>query len=92
MTANNGKKQYEFHIGKDLFLLTEKEYGIVMYLFGNPNRLISPEDLWREAFKEEPFDCRPTICVHICHLRQKLGKYGKHIVSRYQGGYMWEER
>ena len=52
--------------------LTPSEYGILETLLGDPGRVFSPEELYRAAWKAEPFDCRLIIAVHIRHLREKI--------------------
>lgn len=52
--------------------LTPKEYDILDYLMKNSEKCISPEELYSEVWCATPFNCRPVVAVHICHLREKI--------------------
>ena len=52
--------------------LTPHEYGILAYLMSHPNRTFTAEEIYRNAWNEEPYECRPIISVHIRHIREKI--------------------
>lgn len=58
--------------GQDI-TLTDKEYGILRLLMGNPGRVFSAQNLY-ETVWEEPFfyNCNSTVMVHIRKLRTKI--------------------
>ncbi|MBR3271406.1 MAG: response regulator transcription factor [Clostridia bacterium] len=52
--------------------LTPSEYDILKLLMENPNRVFSPQEIYRRIHNEEPLGSEGTIAVHIRHLREKL--------------------
>ena len=52
--------------------LTSKEFGILSFLMDHPDEIHNAEEIYENVWKEEPFRCRSIICVHICHIREKL--------------------
>ena len=52
--------------------LTAKEYGLLLYLAENPNKIISKERLYERVWGEESAVCDNTIMVHVRHLREKI--------------------
>ena len=52
--------------------LTAKEYGLLLYLMENPDKIISKERLYERVWGEESAVCDNTIMVHIRHLREKI--------------------
>ncbi len=54
--------------------LTPKEFGILATLLSEPGKTFTPEEIYRSAWQEEPFDCRLIISVHIRHIREKIEK------------------
>lgn len=52
--------------------LTSKEFGILLLLAGQPGRVFSAEDIFRQVWKEKYFDANNTVMVHISNLRDKL--------------------
>ncbi len=58
----------------ELLELTAKEYGLLLYLMENPNKIISKERLYEQVWGEDSVVCDNTIMVHIRHLREKIEK------------------
>ncbi len=58
----NGRKEH----------LTPKEYGILSYLMQEPGKTHTAEEIYRNAWQEEPYDCRLIVSVHIRHIREKI--------------------
>ncbi len=52
--------------------LTPSEYDILKLLMENPNRVFSPQEIYRRIHNEEPLGSEGTIAVHIRHLREKI--------------------
>ncbi len=72
--------------------LTEKECGILSVLMKHPDCVMTIEEIYRDAWAEEPFSCRPTIYVHMRHLRRKIERdpdCPKHLLMAWGKGYMY---
>ncbi len=52
--------------------LTPREYDILKLLMQNLGKVISPLEIYREVWQEEPLGAENTIAVHIRHLREKI--------------------
>lgn len=52
--------------------LTAREFGLLLYLAENRNRIISKERLYEQVWGEDSSGCDNTIMVHIRHLREKM--------------------
>lgn len=52
--------------------LTPKEFDILKLLMTQPGKVFSPKDIYREVWKESPFDSDNTVAVHVRHLREKV--------------------
>ena len=59
---------------KGLARLTRKEFGILSYLAKNDGKIIPAEEIYRNVWNAEPFDCHLVISVHIRHIREKIEK------------------
>ncbi len=75
--------------------LTPKEYEILKLLMTHPDTVYSPKEIYKEVWKESPFNTDNTVAVHIRHLREKLEidpanpRYIKVIFGQ---GYLMEKR
>lgn len=67
---NNDEKKVLLD-GNDI-VLTPKEYDILYLLMLNPGKVFSPEELYREVWKEPAMGAEGTVAVHIRHLREKI--------------------
>lgn len=64
--------------------LTSKEFGILSFLMDHPDEIHTAEEIYENVWKEEPFRCRSIICVHICHIREKLeSSYSEKILDSF---------
>ncbi len=72
--------------GKSI-LLTKKEFEILSRLVGNIGRVFSREELLKEIWPDEVVVLDRVVDVNITRIRQKIGRYGKHIISRSGYGY-----
>ena len=52
--------------------LTAREYGLLLYLAQNPNRIIGKERLYEQVWGEDAVGVDNTMMVHIRHLREKI--------------------
>ena len=52
--------------------LTPTEYGILRMFLKNPGHVLSPKEIYKEVWKDEPYGAESTVAVHIRHLREKI--------------------
>lgn len=52
--------------------LTPIEYDILSYLMDHPDEVKSPEEIYRNVWNDDPFDCHLVISVHMRHIREKI--------------------
>lgn len=52
--------------------LTPKEYEILKLLMSTPGKVYSPREIYKEVWKETPFDSDNTVAVHVRHVREKI--------------------
>ena len=52
--------------------LTPTEYDILKLLMENRGKVMSPRDIYRLVWQDDPFGAENTVAVHIRHLREKL--------------------
>lgn len=69
---------------------TRKELELLIYLLTHRGQLLSREHLLNNVWDKNGYVLERTIDVHIRHIRQKLGPYGKHIVTKSGYGYLFE--
>jgi DNA-binding response OmpR family regulator len=67
--------------------LTKTEFAILALLAGNPDRVLSRENIIDEIWKDTPYITERTVDVHITRLRKKLGEYAPLITHRAGFGY-----
>ena len=86
--------ELELDIGKKRLLidnqiinLTRKEFEILQLLIQNQDKIFLRSEILNRVWKNEVIVIERAVDVHITRLRKKLGKYGKHIVSRSGYGY-----
>ena len=74
--------------------LTKTEYEILLCFIRNKGKVLSPKQIYKEVWHEDPYGTENTVAVHIRHLREKIEidpadpRYIK-VVWGY--GYMMEE-
>lgn len=64
-----------------------KEYEILLRLLSNPERIFSREELLEQIWPDEVVVVDRVVDVNITRIRQKLGRYGRNIVTRSGYGY-----
>lgn len=71
--------------------MPRKEFEILIRLVGNIGRIFSREELLKEIWPDEVVVLDRVIDVNITRIRQKIGKYGHHIITRSGYGYGFME-
>lgn len=67
--------------------MPRKEFEILLKLLSNPGQVFSRSQLLSEIWPEEVVVLERVVDVNITRIRQKIGDYGKHIVTRPGYGY-----
>jgi DNA-binding response OmpR family regulator len=52
--------------------LTPTEYRIMKLFMSRPGEVLSPKEIYRRVWEDEPYGADSTVAVHIRHLREKL--------------------
>lgn len=76
--------------GKEI-KLPKKEFEILHTLMSHRGRIFSREELLKEIWPDEVVVLDRVVDVNITRIRQKLGAYGQHIVTRSGYGYGFME-
>lgn len=71
--------------------LPRKEFEILLKLLSHPGQIFSREEILREIWPDEVIVLDRVVDVNITRIRQKIGKYGKNIVTRSGYGYGFME-
>lgn len=71
--------------------LPRKEFEILLKLLSHPGQIFSREELLSEIWPDEVVVLDRVVDVNITRIRQKLGHYGKNIVTRSGYGYGFME-
>lgn len=67
--------------------LAKKEFELLAFLLAHQGRIYSREEILERVWKGEVIVLDRTIDVNVTRLRQKIGKYGKYIITRSGYGY-----
>ena len=67
--------------------MPRKEFEILRMLLSRPGHVFSREELLNEIWTDEVVVADRVIDVNITRIRQKIGRYGKRIVTRSGYGY-----
>ena len=62
----------EVTVDGEAVALTPTEYDILLLFLKNPNKVMSPKEIYRAVWKDVPFGAENTVAVHIRHLREKI--------------------
>ena len=65
-------KAKEFRVDGELVNLTPIEFDIMKLFMEKPGEVISPKEIYKEVWREDPFGADSTVAVHIRHLREKI--------------------
>lgn len=71
--------------------LPRKEFEILLKLMSNRGHIFSREELLKEIWPDEVVVLDRVVDVNITRIRQKIGHYGKNIVTRSGYGYGFME-
>ena len=52
--------------------LTPREYDILKLCMENPGTVMSPREIYRRVWQEDPLGSEGVVAVHIRHLREKI--------------------
>lgn len=74
-------------IDGELVRLPRKEFEILAALLGSPGKVFTREELLSRIWHDDVVVGDRTIDVNITRLRQKIGVYGQHIITRSGYGY-----
>lgn len=65
-------KSKEVTLDGDPVALTRTEYDILKLLMEHPGQVFSPNEIYREVWKDVSYGTENTVAVHIRHLREKI--------------------
>lgn len=85
LSVNRSKRVFIVD-GREL-TMPRKEYEILLTLVTNRGRVYSREELMRAVWSDDVIVSDRVIDVNINRIRQKIGSYGRHIVTRSGYGY-----
>ena len=71
--------------------LPKKEFEILLKLVRNIGRIFTREEILKEIWPEEVVVLDRVVDVSVTRIRQKIGRYGKHLKSRSGYGYGFME-
>lgn len=71
--------------------MPRKEFEILDLLLSSPGRIFTREEILKAVWRDEAVVVDRVVDVNIARIRQKIGKYGRHVVSRSGYGYGFEE-
>lgn len=71
--------------------MPKKEFEILLQLVSHPGRMFSRAELLKAVWTEDVVVLDRVIDVNITRIRQKIGEYGKNIVTRSGYGYIFVE-
>ncbi len=84
------KDNYLVKVRDEEVILSKKEFELFVYLFNNPNKIHSREQIYSAVWGDEVIVGERTIDVHIKKIRDKLGI---DYIKTYKGiGYKYEEK
>lgn len=52
--------------------LTPTEYDVLKFFMENIGKVLSPKDIYKSVWNDNPFGAENTVTVHIRHLREKI--------------------
>lgn len=70
--------------------LPRKEFEILSLLLSHRDRIFSRDEILSRVWSDDVVVLDRTVDVNITRLRQKIGPYGRHIVTRSGYGYGFE--
>ena len=85
------RSKYTVKVEERQIDLTPKEFDLLLCLAENPGIVFTREQLLEKIWGLDYLGESRTIDVHINTLRNKLGTYGKNIVTMHGVGYSLKE-
>lgn len=82
--------EYTVSVDGEKILLTHKEFELLRLFLTHPKTAFTREQLFSKIWGFDFVGETRTVDMHIRTLRQKLGNYGKGIVTVRNVGYRWE--
>ncbi len=79
------------YIDNEEVMLTKLEFSLLCMLLQHPGKVYTREQILDEIWPEDAFVMDRTVDVNITRIRKKIGRYGKHIKTRFGYGYTFEE-
>jgi DNA-binding response OmpR family regulator len=73
------------HVRGTLLALSQKEFGLLRMLAGDPSRVFTKDELLREVWGFRHIGTTRTLDSHACRLRSKLAVHGDHYVVNVWG-------
>ena len=71
--------------------LAKKEFELLAYLISHRGKILSREQILSKVWSDDVIVLDRTIDVNITRLRQKIGEYGKYIITRSGYGYGFKD-
>lgn len=71
--------------------LTKLEFELLNLFLRKRNKVFEREELLRICWPSDTYVLDRTVDVNITRLRKKIGRYGKHIKTRFGYGYTFED-
>ena len=65
-------KRKEFYVNGQPVSLTPTEFDIIKLLMEHPDEVVSPRDIYRRVWNDDPYGAENTVAVHIRHIREKI--------------------
>ncbi len=79
------------YIDNEEVSLTKLEFALLCMLLKHPGKVYTREQILDKIWPEDAFVMDRTVDVNITRLRKKIGRYGKHVKTRFGYGYTFEE-
>ncbi len=65
-------KTKEVSLDGEVISLTRTEFDILKLLMEHPGQVFSPNQIYEQVWKDNPYGTENTVAVHIRHLREKI--------------------
>lgn len=81
---------HEVFVQERTVSLSPKEYRLLVFLAGNPNKAMTREIILRNVWGDDFFGSDRTVDTHIKSLRNQIKPYGRYINTVWGHGYMFK--
>ena len=81
------KRTRTCHVDGEMVKMPKKEFEILFRLVSNIGQVFSRAELLKEIWTDDVVVVDRVVDVNITRIRQKIGQYGKNIVTRSGYGY-----